>query len=105
MIFERAEDFGGTWRDNGYPGCACDVPSHLYSFSFEPNPAWSRTFSGQPEIHAYLRRCAEKHDLRARTRFGHDILGADWNADRRQVRDLPWRASANVLVSGWENLL
>src|SRR3981081_4555337 len=59
VVLERAGDVGGTWRDNTYPGCACDVPSHLYSFSFEPNPRWTRTFSAQPEIHAYLRRCAE----------------------------------------------
>src|SRR5271167_4052831 len=50
VVLERAEALGGTWRDNTYPGCACDVPSHLYSFSFAPNPDWSRTFSPQPEI-------------------------------------------------------
>src|SRR5437016_14074557 len=59
VVLERADDVGGTWRDNHYPGCQCDVPSHLYSFSFAPNPTWSRTFSRQPEIQAYLRRCAE----------------------------------------------
>ena len=48
VVLERADDVGGTWRDNHYPGCQCDVPSHLYSFSFAPNPAWSRTFSRQP---------------------------------------------------------
>ena len=55
VLLERAGDIGGTWRDNTYPGCGCDVPSHLYSFSFAPNPDWSRTFSPQPEIHDYLR--------------------------------------------------
>ena len=54
IILEKADEIGGTWRDNSYPGCACDVPSHLYSFSFEPNPAWSRAFSPQAEIFAYL---------------------------------------------------
>ena len=58
VVIERAGDVGGTWRDNAYPGCACDVPSHLYSFSFAPNPGWRRSFSPQPEIHDYLRRCA-----------------------------------------------
>jgi cation diffusion facilitator CzcD-associated flavoprotein CzcO len=102
VIFERADDFGGTWRDNSYPGCACDVPSHLYSFSFEPNADWSRTFSAQPEIHAYLRRCAEKYRLRARTRFGHEILGADWNADRHRwdIETSEGSYSADVLISG-----
>jgi len=55
LLFDAGEDVGGTWRDNTYPGCACDVPSHLYSFSFARNPDWSNTFSGQAEIWAYLR--------------------------------------------------
>ena len=57
-IFERASEIGGTWRDNTYPGCACDIPSHLYSFSFAPNPDWSMSFSPQPEIQAYIRQDA-----------------------------------------------
>ena len=56
VLLDRGDEVGGTWRDNSYPGCACDVPSHLYSLSFAPNPHWSRSFSGQPEIFAYLRR-------------------------------------------------
>jgi cation diffusion facilitator CzcD-associated flavoprotein CzcO len=60
-IFEKARDLGGTWRDNRYPGCACDVPSHLYSFSFEQNPNWSRSFSPQPEIWRYMKDCASKY--------------------------------------------
>ena len=59
LILEKADEVGGTWRDNTYPGCACDVPSHVYSFSFAPNPSWSSTFSPQPEIQAYLRDVAE----------------------------------------------
>jgi cation diffusion facilitator CzcD-associated flavoprotein CzcO len=66
-VVERGTDVGGTWHVNSYPGCACDVPSHLYSFSFAPNPSWTRTFSPQPEIHAYLRRVAEDHGVRDRT--------------------------------------
>src|SRR5512132_52906 len=54
VVLERADEVGGTWRDNTYPGCQCDVPSHLYSFSFAPNPEWSRTFSHQSEIWEYL---------------------------------------------------
>ncbi|MDD9892527.1 MAG: NAD(P)-binding protein, partial [Gammaproteobacteria bacterium] len=53
-VFEKAADVGGTWRENTYPGCACDVPSHLYSFSFEQIPEWTRAFATQPEIHSYL---------------------------------------------------
>jgi phytoene dehydrogenase-like protein len=63
LILERGAGLGGVWRDNSYPGAACDVPSHLYSFSFEPNPGWSRTFASRDEIHAYLRHCAQKYAL------------------------------------------
>ena len=72
IVLERASEVGGTWRDNTYPGCACDVPSHLYSFSFAPNPDWSRAFSPQPEIFSYLRHVREPlrhpaaHPLRPR---------------------------------------
>src|SRR5450432_152232 len=62
-ILERADRVGGTWRDNTYPGIACDVPSHLYSYSFEPNPDWSRLFAPQDEILAYLERCADKYGI------------------------------------------
>ena len=79
VLFERAADVGGTWRDNSYPGCACDVESHLYSFSFAPNPNWSRTFSPQPEIFAYLRRTAAEHGILAHMRFGHELLNARWD--------------------------
>src|SRR5687768_6062950 len=60
VIFERAGDIGGVWRDNQYPGAACDVQSHLYAFSFAPNPDWTRSYSPQPEIWAYLQRCAKE---------------------------------------------
>src|SRR3954468_14355771 len=59
-IFEKSDGVGGTWRDNTYPGAGCDVPSHLYSFSFEPNPDWSHAFSLQPEILEYFESCARK---------------------------------------------
>ncbi len=72
-IFEKADRVGGTWRDNHYPGCACDIPSHLYSFSFEPNPRWSRKFSPQPEILAYLEGCVERYGLRPHVRLGHEV--------------------------------
>jgi cation diffusion facilitator CzcD-associated flavoprotein CzcO len=76
VILERAQDVGGVWRDNRYPGAACDVPSHLYSFSFEPNPDWSHVFSTQSEIHAYLRHCASKYDLDRHLRFGAEVSHA-----------------------------
>ncbi|MDO9236766.1 MAG: NAD(P)/FAD-dependent oxidoreductase [Aquabacterium sp.] len=76
VILERAADVGGTWRDNNYPGCACDVQSHLYSFSFEKNPDWSRQFATQPEIWAYLRGCAEKYNILPHVRFNANVVNA-----------------------------
>ncbi len=78
-ILERAAAIGGTWRDNTYPGCACDVPSHLYSFSFAPNPDWTRSFSPQPEIRAYLERCADEFDVRPRTYCDQEVVDASWD--------------------------
>ena len=76
LILEKAEDVGGCWRQNTYPGAACDVPSHLYSFSFEPNPNWSHAFARQPEIHDYLRHCARKFGLLPHLRFGAEVSQA-----------------------------
>ena len=84
LIFERARDVGGVWRDNTYPGCACDVESHLYSLSFAPNPEWTRSFSPQAEIHEYLRGCATKFGLTPHLRLDHDLRAARWSeSDRR----------------------
>lgn len=83
IILERAGEVGGTWRDNTYPGCACDVESHLYSFSFEPNPNWSRLYAPQPEIFAYLRHVARKYDLMRHIHFHTNLVGARWDETRR----------------------
>jgi cation diffusion facilitator CzcD-associated flavoprotein CzcO len=83
VLLERAQDIGGTWRDNTYPGCRCDVPSHLYSFSFAPNPNWSSTFSPQPEILDYLRDCAEQYGVMPHIRTGCELHGAEWDEDSR----------------------
>ncbi len=74
VIVEKAQEIGGTWRDNRYPGCACDVPSHLYSFSFEPNPYWSRAYATADEIQDYLLYCVEKYRLRERISFDTAVL-------------------------------
>ncbi|WP_406014560.1 NAD(P)/FAD-dependent oxidoreductase [Streptomyces sp. NBC_00984] len=81
VVLERAESVGGTWRDNSYPGCACDVPSHLYSFSFAPNPEWPRTFSGQEHIRAYLERVADTFGLRPHLRLGHEVTVMRWDRE------------------------
>ncbi|MET4896599.1 alpha/beta hydrolase fold domain-containing protein [Sphingomonadaceae bacterium jetA1] len=88
VLLEKAAGVGGVWRDNVYPGAACDVPSHLYSFSFAPNPNWSRVFAPQAEIHAYLERCAAEDGLYPHIRFGTEVAGAafDEEADLWVVR-------------------
>ncbi len=86
VLFERAGDVGGTWRDNTFPGAACDVPSHLYSLSFRLNPGWSRTFSPQAEIQDYLRRVAEEEDVHRHVRFHHEVTGAHWEPDANRWR-------------------
>ncbi len=79
VLLERADEIGGTWRDNTYPGCRCDVPSHLYSFSFAPNPSWSSTFSPQPEILDYLRGVAERFGVLPHVRFATELESAEWD--------------------------
>src|SRR5437870_159197 len=79
VVLEKAADLGGTWRDNHYPGCKCDVPSHLYSFSFALNPDWSWTYSSQPEIWAYLRRTAERYAVLPHIRLSTAVLDACWD--------------------------
>ena len=102
VVLERADEVGGTWYANTYPGCACDVPSNLYSFSFAPNPEWPETYSRQPEIGAYLRRCADRFGIRPHIRFGHDMTGAEWDDDHRRWDVHTDRGSfrARVLVTG-----
>src|SRR5436305_7223013 len=78
VVLERADDLGGTWRDNTYPGCACDIPSVLYSWSDEQNPRWTRAFAGQQEIWDYMREVVDRHDLRAHLRFDHEVVAVRW---------------------------
>lgn len=84
VVLEKAGDVGGTWRDNTYPGCACDIQSHMYSFSFEQNPDWTRSFSSQQEIWDYLRRVTDKYCLRRNIHFGVEVAGARWDADEQR---------------------
>ena len=80
VILERADSIGGTWRDNTYPGCACDIPSHLYSFSFALNPDWKHTYARQPEIRAYLEQTATDLGLRAHLRLGAAVVHCRFDA-------------------------
>lgn len=78
VVYEQAADVGGVWRDNIYPGAACDVPSHLYSFSFEPNPDWGRSYGPQEEIHRYLQHCAKKYQLAKYIQFNTAVSALDF---------------------------
>ncbi|MFJ2176995.1 flavin-containing monooxygenase [Streptomyces sp. NPDC087851] len=101
VVLERADTVGGTWRDNSYPGCACDVPSHLYSFSFAPNPDWPRTFSGQRHIRAYLEHVADRFGVRPHLRLGHEVRLMRWDGDAAhwEIETSRGTFTAEVVVS------
>ncbi|BCM67460.1 hypothetical protein EASAB2608_02794 [Streptomyces sp. EAS-AB2608] len=101
VVLERADSVGGTWRDNSYPGCACDVPSHLYSFSFAPNPDWPRTFSGQRHIRVYLEHVTDLFGLRPHIRFGSEVTLMTWDGDhlRWTIETSRGTLTADVVVS------
>ena len=90
LLIEKGDDVGGCWRDNTYPGAACDVPSHLYSFSFERHYPWSRRFAPQREILDYLRHCASKYDINRHIRLNTEVISADWQEPQQH-----WRISLN----------
>jgi cation diffusion facilitator CzcD-associated flavoprotein CzcO len=100
VILERAEAVGGTWRDNTYPGCACDVPSHVYSYSFAPNPGWSYSFSRQQEIWRYLEDVTDRYRVRGHIRFGAEVRQARWDeaAARWRLQTARGPLTANILV-------
>ncbi len=102
VVLEKASEVGGTWRDNTYPGCACDVQSHLYSFSFALNPKWSHSFSPQSEIYAYLRMCIDKFGIRPNIQWECELQDASWNEDeqRWRIRTSQGLLLANILVLG-----
>jgi cation diffusion facilitator CzcD-associated flavoprotein CzcO len=101
-VLERGDDVGGTWHYNTYPGCACDVPSHLYSFSFAPNPGWSETYSRQAEIRDYLRSLADEFGVREKVRLNCTVNGIEWDEKLGgwtiETSDGPIRA--RVVVAG-----
>lgn len=101
VVLERGESVGGVWRDNTYPGAACDVPSHLYSLSFAPNPDWDRSFSSGAQIRGYLDGVVEKGELGPWIRLGEELLDAYWNddADAWHIVTTRGRMSADVLVA------
>ncbi len=101
VVIERAEDVGGTWWANSYPGCQCDIPSNLYSFSFAPNPDWDRAYPMRDQLLAYLRGCAERFGIRSHTRLGCELLSATWVAgeQRWELETSTGPLAARVLVA------
>ena len=101
VILERANAIGGTWRDNDYPGCCCDIPSHVYSFSFELNPNWTRGFAPHWEIHDYLERTTDSYGVRPMIRFAHEVLSANWDEERKrwEIETSQGSFSAKYLVN------
>src|SRR3954447_9003371 len=95
-MFEKGDEVGGTWRENTYPGAACDVPSPFYSYSFEPNPRWPHRFSRQPAILDYLRAVVEKYDVSRHLRLNTEVTAARWDDEGRR-----WRVS----LAGGEELV
>jgi cation diffusion facilitator CzcD-associated flavoprotein CzcO len=102
LLLERRDGVGGTWHDNSYPGCRCDVPSNLYSFSFAPNPNWSETFSAQPEIERYLQKTARDFGVMNRIAFSTDLERAEWDAisSRWQLTTSRGSLTADFVISG-----
>ena len=107
VLLERADSVGGTWRDNTYPGCACDVPSHLYSFSFAQNPDWAHVYGRQPEIRAYLEQVTDEFGVRPHVHTGTDLLSGAWDDEAMLWRLETSRGAltADVVVSGCGGLV
>jgi cation diffusion facilitator CzcD-associated flavoprotein CzcO len=107
VVLEKADRVGGVWRENTYPGAGCDIPSHLYSYSFEPNPDWPEVYSAQPDILAYIEGVSDRHGLAAHVRFNAEVVAAAWDDEARR-----WRIAtadgrtftAEVFVTAWGQL-
>jgi cation diffusion facilitator CzcD-associated flavoprotein CzcO len=101
VLVERGEDVGGTWWANSYPGCQCDIPSNLYSFSFARNPDWSHAYPLRDQIHGYLRHCAERFGVLPHTHLGCELLDATWVADeqRWELETSGGSLAARVLIA------
>ncbi|KAH7308922.1 putative monooxygenase [Stachybotrys elegans] len=101
QIYEKNPELGGTWFENTYPGCACDIPAHIYEYEWAPNPTWSQFYASQPEILQYFRDTAEKFDLEKFIKFSSEVVEAHWNEDKGQwaikIRD----RSTGAIATDW----
>ncbi len=102
-IYEKTDDIGGTWRENTYPGCSCDVPMHMYQYSFEMLPSWTKKFVAADEIKTYLDHVADKYDLRRHIKFGHELTDAHFS-EARGFWELTFsgerKTTANIFIAG-----
>ena len=98
VVYEKSARLGGTWRENTYPGIACDVPAHLYTYSFEPNPEWSQTFASGPEIQQYFERCAEKYDVVRHIRFNEAVPYCEFQDGQWHIRTSTGREDVADIV-------
>ena len=99
VIFETADDVGGTWRDNTYPGLTCDVPSRYYTYSFRPNPNWSRLLPPGPEIQTYFQQVADERGIRSHIRFGTEVSSARYHHGQWWVTTSAGEESFDVLIT------
>lgn len=88
IIYEKNEDVGGTWLENRYPGCACDIPSHAYQYTWAPNPDWKKFYSGSEELWQYFKHVAQKFNILPFVKLRHEVVGAEWNEE-----DARWKVS------------
>ncbi len=98
-IFEKADEVGGTWRDNTYPGLTCDIPSRYYAYSFRPNPEWSHMLPPGPEIQRYFQQVAAERGLRRHIRFGTEVLDAHYRDGRWWLTTAAGVEAFDVLVT------
>ncbi|OBA64076.1 monooxygenase [Mycobacterium sp. 1100029.7] len=98
-IFEKADEVGGTWRDNTYPGLTCDVPSRYYSYTFAPNPTWSRLLPPGPELQHYFRRVADKRGIRSHIRFGCDVTAGEYQNEKWRLTTTLGEETFDVVIT------
>ncbi|WP_375486149.1 flavin-containing monooxygenase, partial [uncultured Mycobacterium sp.] len=98
-VYEKADRLGGTWRENTYPGIACDVPSHLYTYTFAPNPEWSHAFAPGPEILAYFQSVARRHGIDELIRYGREVRRMEYVGNRWRITTSEERDEADVVIA------
>lgn len=105
VVYEKNPEVGGTWFENRYPGCACDIPSHSYQFTWEPYAAWNKFYSPAPEILQYFKMVAEKHELYRFIKLSHRVVGATWNEDEGIWKLKIENITTNEVFDDWAHFM